>query len=253
MAREVQHEYTELADLSLSPNDTADDRVYRAQAGQGARQTHGLSALLKDAEMRRHIMLSGLYILLWYVFSGLLSVYNKWLFGSSERDFPFPLFVTSMHMLVQYILARACLWIFPSLRPTQAPSWGAYLTRAVPCGIATALDVGLSSISLRTITLTFYTMCKSSTLGFVLFFAFLFGLERVRLALIVIITIISVGVVLMAAGEVNFILIGFLEVIGSSAMSGLRWSLTQILLSQARFGMNNPVATMSRLTPVIGS
>ncbi|KAJ2166149.1 hypothetical protein GGH16_004194, partial [Coemansia sp. RSA 560] len=87
------------------------------------------------------------------------------------------------------------------LRPAKSPTWSVYLTRAVPCGIASALDVGLSNVSLRTITLTFYTMCKSSTLGFVLLFAFLFGLERVRLALIVIISIISVGVVLMAAGE----------------------------------------------------
>ncbi|KAJ2134322.1 hypothetical protein IW136_004692, partial [Coemansia sp. RSA 678] len=252
MAREDHHEYTELADMSLSPNNTASDRLYIAENGQRTPQAHGLSALLQKPEVRRHIMLSGLYILLWYIFSGLLSVYNKWLFGSSERDFPFPLFVTSVHMLVQYILACACLRIFPSLRPAKSPTWSVYLTRAVPCGIASALDVGLSNVSLRTITLTFYTMCKSSTLGFVLLFAFLFGLERVRLALIVIISIISVGVVLMAAGEVEFILNGFLEAIGSSAMGGLRWSLTQILLSQARFGMNNPVATMSRLTPIVG-
>ncbi|KAI8322185.1 TPT-domain-containing protein, partial [Martensiomyces pterosporus] len=203
-------------------------------------------------EFRKHILLSMSFIVLWYTFSGMLSVYNKWLFGKSERDFPFPLFVSSIHMLAQYLLALLCLRMFPSMRPTQSPTWGAYLTRAVPCGIATALDVGLSNISLRTITLTFYTMCKSSSLGFVLVFAFLFGLERVRLVLVAIIAIISVGVVLMVAGEVDFILSGFIEAITSSAMSGLRWSLTQILLSQPRFGMNNPVATMSKLTPIIG-
>ncbi|KAJ1945177.1 hypothetical protein FBU59_002385 [Linderina macrospora] len=154
--------------------------------------------------------------------------------------------------MVQYLLALLALRMFPHLRPTQSPTWGAYLSRAVPCGVASALDVGLSNVSLQTITLTFYTMCKSSSLGFVLLFAFLFGLERVRLVLIAIIAVISVGVMLMAAGEVNFVWAGFLEVMTSSAMSGLRWSLTQILLSQERFGMNNPVATMSKLTPIIG-
>ncbi|KAJ2370011.1 hypothetical protein H4S01_000644 [Coemansia sp. RSA 2610] len=253
MARGGNHEYTELADMTVLPDGASEARVYQAQAGQTARRISRLSVLLQDADMRRHFMLSGTYILLWYTFSGVLSVYNKWLFGSSERDFPFPLFVTSIHMLVQYMLASVCLRVFPQLQPAKTPSWSVYLTRAVPCGVASALDVGLSNISLRTITLTFYTMCKSSTLGFVLFFAFLFGLERVRLSLIAIIVIISAGVVLMAAGEVDFVLAGFLEAIGSSAMSGLRWSLTQILLSQARFGMNNPVATMSRLTPIIGS
>ncbi|KAJ1750132.1 hypothetical protein LPJ78_002204 [Coemansia sp. RSA 989] len=250
----ARHEYTELAVISpVSPN-TADERTYRANgASQFGSAKRGVSALLRDPHMQRHILLSGLYILLWYSFSGILSVYNKWLFGSSERDFPFPLFVTSVHMLVQYLLAGIALWAFPKFKPTQTPTWSAYLTRAVPCGVAYALDTGLSNVSLRTITLTFYTMCKSSTLGFVLLFAFLFGLERVRLVLVAIIATISAGVVLMAAGEVDFILAGFLEVIGSSAMGGFRWSLTQILLSQARFGMNNPLATMYRLTPIVGT
>ncbi|KAJ2848417.1 hypothetical protein IWW36_003309 [Coemansia brasiliensis] len=254
MARETRHEYTELAVMSPVSPDTTEERAYRAnENSQFGSPKRGISALLRDPHMQQHILLSGLYILLWYSFSGLLSVYNKWLFGTSERDFPFPLFVTSVHMLVQYLLAGIALWIFPRFKATQTPTWSAYLTRAVPCGVAYALDTGLSNVSLRTITLTFYTMCKSSTLGFVLFFAFLFGLERVRLVLVAIIATISAGVVLMAAGEVDFILTGFLEVIGSSAMGGLRWSLTQILLSQARFGMNNPLATMYRLTPIVGT
>ncbi|ORX68712.1 TPT-domain-containing protein, partial [Linderina pennispora] len=200
----------------------------------------------------KNVLLSALFIVMWYSFSGMLSVYNRWLFGNSERDFSFPLFVSAIHMLVQYLLSLLALRMFPHLRPTQSPTWSAYLTRAVPCGVASALDVGLSNVSLQTITLTFYTMCKSSSLGFVLLFAFLFGLERVRLVLIAIIAVISIGIMLMAAGEVNFVWAGFLEVMTSSAMSGLRWSLTQILLSQERFGMNNPIATMSKLTPITG-
>ncbi|KAJ2371511.1 hypothetical protein IW150_004561, partial [Coemansia sp. RSA 2607] len=183
----------------------------------------------------------------------LLSVYNKWLFGKSERDFAFPLLVSSSHMLVQYLLATLTLRLFPRLRPQGQLSWPLYLTHAVPCGVASALDIGLSNLSLRTITLTFYTMCKSSALGFVLLFAFLFKLERIRLVLVAIIAIISLGVVLMAAGEVAFVWVGFVEAILSAAMSGLRWALTQILLSQARFGMDNPVATMARLMPIVGA
>ncbi|KAJ1827464.1 hypothetical protein LPJ56_001650 [Coemansia sp. RSA 2599] len=261
MTAHMQHEYTELADMTSSAvdNASATERVYEATDGLpgaqrvSSQQRRGIRALLNDREFRKHVALSLLYMLMWYTFSSMLSVYNKWLFGNSERDFSFPLFVSSVHMMVQYCLAALCLRLFPRLRPSQTPTMGTYLTRAVPCGLASAMDIGLSNISLRTITLTFYTMCKSSALGFVLVFAFLFGLERVRLVLVAIIAVISVGVVLMAAGEVDFVWAGFIEAIASSAMSGLRWSLTQILLSQARFGMNNPVATMSKLMPVIGS
>ncbi|KAJ2796693.1 hypothetical protein H4R20_005450, partial [Coemansia guatemalensis] len=241
----MQYDYTELADLSPAAN--------AARAERPARLPSAFVALLRNVELRRHLLLSGLYIVMWYSFSGLLSVYNKWLFGADERDFPFPLFVTSIHMLVQYILSIICLRLFPTLRPLRSPSWHAYLTCAVPCGVASALDVGLSNISLRSISLSFYTMCKSSNLGFVLLFAFIFGLEPIRLVLVAIIAIISAGVVLMAAGEVHFVLSGFIEAMTASAMGGLRWSLTQILLSQPRFGMDNPVATMSKLTPIIGS
>ncbi|KAJ1887515.1 hypothetical protein LPJ66_009074, partial [Kickxella alabastrina] len=272
MPREIQHEYTELAtlpsaqDIAATPPSaqgatataataasTIDNEASHHHHSRLKKNRHNLRSLLLDRNFQTHAAKTCLYISLWYTFSGILSVYNKWLFGSSERDFSFPLLVSSVHMLMQYSLAALCLRLFPKLQPTQKnTTWGLYLTRAVPCGLASALDIGLSNISLRTITLTFYTMCKSSGLGFVLLFAFLFGLERVRFVLIVVIAIITVGVVLMAAGEVDFKLLGFTQVVSSAAMSGLRWSLTQILLSQARFGMNNPVATMSRLMPIIG-
>ncbi|KAJ2909423.1 hypothetical protein GGI21_001897 [Coemansia aciculifera] len=260
----MQHEYTELAYASGERTTATDEarggrgtgRVLEYESGMPdvatIKRQHDISGFIRNPELRKHALVVVTYVLLWYIFSGTLSVYNKWLFGASERDFPFPLFVSAVHMAVQYALATTVLWLYPSLRPSQSPTLDMYLTRVVPCGVASALDIGLSNISLRTITLTFYTMCKSSNLGFVLLFAFIFGLERPRVALIAIVVVISVGVVLMAAGEVDFVLSGFLEAIISSAMSGLRWSLTQILLLQSRFGMNNPFATMSRLTPVMG-
>ncbi|KAJ2757797.1 hypothetical protein IWQ57_007002, partial [Coemansia nantahalensis] len=238
----MPHDYVELSNIDRPPGS--------ADSSQRAPRASGVRALLCDSAFQREALLCGVLIGLWYSLSGLLLVCNKWLFGASERNFPFPLFVTSVQMLTQYVLASLCLWLFPSLQPTHKASWPAYLSCAVPCGVASALDIGLGNISLQTITLTFLTMCKSSSLGFLLLFAFLFGLERMRLALVAVVAIISVGVGLMAAGEVNFVLVGFLEAIGSAAMGGLRWSLTQILLSQAHFGMPNPVATMANLTPI---
>lgn len=48
----------------------------------------------------------------------------------------------------------------------------------VPNGVSTGLDIGLSNYSLMLITLSFYTMCKSTTPVFLLIFAFLWGIER---------------------------------------------------------------------------
>ncbi|OLY83933.1 putative sugar phosphate/phosphate translocator [Smittium mucronatum] len=38
----------------------------------------------------------------------------------------------------------------------------------------------------------------------------------------------------------------------ASAMSGVRWSMTQILIEKAKLGMNNPILTLSYLTPIMG-
>jgi solute carrier family 35 protein C2 len=94
-------------------------------------------------------------------------------------------------------------------------------------------------------------MCKSSSLIFVLLFAFLFRLELFSFRLVGVIFLIFSGVVLMVATETHFILSGFLLVLSASASGGLRWSLTQVLLKSRNIGLDNPAATIYWLAPVM--
>ena len=58
-----------------------------------------------------------------YFFATLLSVYNKWMFSPEHFGFPFPLFVTMLHMFVQFILAAALRYAWPSaFRPDHSPT-----------------------------------------------------------------------------------------------------------------------------------
>lgn len=91
-------------------------------------------------------------------------------------------------------------------------------------------------------------MCKSSSLAFVLLFAFAFRLEKATWKLVTIIGVMTLGVVMMVAGEAKFILIGFILVIVASALSGLRWSLTQILLLRNP-ATSNPFSSIFYLAP----
>lgn len=93
-------------------------------------------------------------------------------------------------------------------------------------------------------------MCKSSTLGFVLLFAILFRLERPSLKLAGIITIMTVGVIMMVAGETAFSALGFTLLMLASLFSGLRWSLTQMLLRRNP-ATSNPFASLFFLTPIM--
>lgn len=93
-------------------------------------------------------------------------------------------------------------------------------------------------------------MCKSSALGFVLLFAFLFGLEQISWRLIIIITIMTLGVIMMVAGETAFHVLGFVLVMSSACSSGFRWSLTQILLLRNP-ATANPFSSIFFLAPVM--
>jgi solute carrier family 35 protein C2 len=93
-------------------------------------------------------------------------------------------------------------------------------------------------------------MCKSSALGFVLIFAFLFRLEQPSWRLVVIILIMTLGVVMMVAGEAAFHALGFILVMASACSSGFRWSLTQILLLRNP-ATANPFSSIFFLAPVM--
>lgn len=221
----------------------------------------------------RTTVINGLLIALWYSFSISISVYNKWMFSSDKKgkglDFHFPLFTTSMHMIVQFVLASLVLYFIPSFRPIREDGsdgfkrpdssqplpkplmtkWF-YFSRIGPCGTATALDIGLGNFSLRFISLTFYTMCKSSVLAFVLVFAFLFRLEQPTWKLCAIILVMTAGVVMMVAGETAFNAAGFALVMSASFCSGFRWSMTQILLLRNR-ATKNPFSSIFFVSPVM--
>ncbi|ROT37409.1 solute carrier family 35 member C2 [Sodiomyces alkalinus F11] len=215
-----------------------------------------------DHNVVRSILVNTALIVLWYFFSLSISLYNKWMFDADRLNFSFPLFTTACHMLVQFFLAALVLYFVPSLRPKNASrssdtgpegspmSIWFYLTRVGPCGTATGLDIGLSNTSLKFVTLTFYTMCKSSNLAFVLIFAFLFRLEAPTWRLVAIIATMTMGVILMVSGEVEFKLGGFILVLSAAFFSGFRWALTQIMLLRNP-ATSNPFSSIFFLAPVM--
>lgn len=102
------------------------------------------------------------------------------MFSPGHLNFHLPLFTTCMHMVVQFLLASTVLFFFPRFRPrhdsisnpheSNHPPRGSmqenkplmtrifYVTRIGPCGAATGLDIGLGNMSLKFITLTFFSM-----------------------------------------------------------------------------------------------
>jgi solute carrier family 35, member C2 len=166
--------------------------------------------------------------------------------------FPCPLFLTSIHFLIQWAFAHIICACFPHAlgadRITMM-SWKEWVSISIPCGMVTALDVGLSNLALVTITLTFYTMVKSSTPVFVLAWAYLFGIERITWPLIGVVVVIASGEFLTVFGEVDFVLNGFLLCLMASVLSGARWTLVQLKLQRLDPPLKSTIVTMKLLAP----
>ncbi|KAI9232433.1 MAG: triose-phosphate transporter family-domain-containing protein [Podila humilis] len=197
------------------------------------------------------------YIAAWYFFSTALSIYNKNLMGKDNWNFNLPLFVSSIHAGLHFVITACLMHFWPDKFDARRSGKGgrltihSYVTQVVPCAIAAALEICMANASLMYITLSFYTMIKSSTPIWVLVFAFFFRLEKPRMSLILIIGVIVIGVVLTVAGEAQFDMTGFILVLMASVMSGLRWSMTQMLLQKDTLGMDNPIATLYYISPIM--
>lgn len=188
----------------------------------------------------------------WFLFSAVLSAYNKLVFGSGHLAFPCPLLLTSIHFGCQWIFSATLCAIWPiELGGDRIArlSWREWLSTSVPCGLVTSGDIGLSNKSLVTITLTFYTMVKASTPIFVLLWAYVFGIERITPSLILVVAIIAAGEFLTVVGEVDFDLRGFILCLTASILSGARWTLVQLKLQSMEPPLKTTIATMRLLAP----
>ncbi|KAJ9513622.1 hypothetical protein QJQ45_006073 [Haematococcus lacustris] len=172
-----------------------------------------------------------------YTLSTLLSLYNKQLLGRDGKGvygkgaFPAPLLMSALQFVLQHLLARL-VFLTGLVSRTSKPDmgWMAYLRNVVPNGITTGLDIGFSNMSLVFITMSFYTMCKSTVPVYLLLFAFLWRIEKPSWELAAVVAIICSGLVLLVEGESSFNAIGFALVMTASCLAGLRFTLTQVLL-----------------------
>ncbi|CAN1851022.1 Probable sugar phosphate/phosphate translocator At1g06470, partial [Linum perenne] len=201
------------------------------------------------------------FILVWYTFSTVLTLYNKTLLGDHLGKFPAPLLMNAFHFGMQACLSTFITWYWSHrFETTVAMSWRDYFVRVVPTAMGTAMDVNLSNASLVFISVTFATMvksfsqytgskldshcrllvidsnycsclqCKSAAPIFLILFAFAFRLETPSIKLLGIMMVISIGILLTVARETEFEFWGFVFVMLAAVMSGFRWCMTQMLL-----------------------
>ncbi|KAG2440748.1 hypothetical protein HXX76_003605 [Chlamydomonas incerta] len=162
--------------------------------------------------------------------------------------------MSAVQFACQTLLAKLVFWAGLAARTmTRRLPWSEYFRMVVPNGITTGLDIGFSNKSLVFINLSFYTMCKSTVPVFLLFFAFIWGIEKPNWELMAVVLVIVSGLALLVRGETKFNMLGFGLVMTASCLSGLRFTLTQVLLHghQSSAALGGPLEVLEMLTPVM--
>lgn len=186
-------------------------------------------------------------ILMYYFFSIGITFYQKWFI----KRFHYPLIVVVCHMFFKYFIAvliRAIYRQYTGLSRISL-SWRENVSKIAQPGVASALDIGFSNWSFEFITISLYTMTKSTCIIFILLFAIYFELEKPHWSLLTIVGFISIGLFMFTYKSTQFQLNGFLLVLSASMLSGLRWTLSQKLMQRKESSLSNPIDMMYHVQP----
>ena len=93
------------------------------------------------------------------------------------------------------------MWLF-SVPTVRFAGWRVILLEVMPSGIATAADIGLSNQSYLFISVTYYTIVKSSVPLWIMLFSACYGLLRIHASLVLVLLCICSGIILTTLKEV---------------------------------------------------
>lgn len=170
-----------------------------------------------------------LIALLYYPLSIGLTFFQKWFI----KDYKLPLIVVCGHYIMKYCFAifirfgmECCGTRRIRLPMKDQIRWLA------PIGICASLDIGLSNWALEYVTISLYTMAKSSSILFIVGFSLLLRLERWRTALGVESALIAAGLFLFTWRSAQLDLTGLLLVELAAACTGVRWTVSQLVMQR---------------------
>lgn len=152
----------------------------------------------------------------WHVCSSRTAAQGRQLKGCSTR--PAQQYQRRPLPRAQVLLARLTMLCI-GLQPPDRSSFKAILVEVVPTGISTAGDVAMSNLSLLYITITYYTVVKSSVPFWILLFSIAYGLQKARLDIMLVLLMISSGIAIASFEEDEPLAIGDSATKAASALA----------------------------------
>lgn len=204
---------------------------------------------LECSAMTTLILKTAALILFYYATSIGLTFYQNWLL----KKVKFPLSIVMVHFILKLLLSwlsRLSYSLYTGLARVSL-GWSQFLGRIGIVALVASLDIGLSQWSFEYIEVALYTITKSTSIIFILFFAIILGLERKHWSLIFIVLMIATGLCMFTYKSTDFSAIGFFMVLSASFLSGIRWTLSQLIMQKSGLGLSNPIDMIFHIQPIM--
>ncbi|XP_023296736.2 solute carrier family 35 member C2 [Lucilia cuprina] len=228
------------------------DDVLDGSNGRHINDNNGSSTVtlrdrLNDSRLMQMAICSLLTILLYLLLSICLTFYQKALI----KELNFPLTIVSYHLVLKFIMASSARGIYKAVvgKSRIQLDCRTSVRKMAPTGLASGIDIGFSNWALALVSVSLYTMTKSSTIVFILIFAILLGLEKKSWSLVFIVGLIAVGLFMFTYKSTQFDTLGFIFILVASLCGGIRWSLAQFVMQKSKLGLHNPIDMIYHMQP----
>ncbi|KAF4674529.1 hypothetical protein FOL47_009054 [Perkinsus chesapeaki] len=162
-------------------------------------------------------------------FASSLSMMNSVKYIQTNLDYPYPLFISAMHMLWSFV---ACgMYLRFDLAALKDYSTRKYLREIVPIATFSSASISCGNLALKYIYPSFNELLQQTSAAVTVIVGVLIFGKRYNLATYISMLPVCGGAFLCGHGEVNFVLIGALFAIGSVFFRALKNTMQGNLLS----------------------
>ncbi|TPX35295.1 hypothetical protein SmJEL517_g02359 [Synchytrium microbalum] len=187
------------------------------------------------------------YIAVWIGMSSAVILFNKYILY--ELKFPFPIFLTTCHMVFATIGTRLLHRYTNMMKDLQKVQMTReiFLRAILPIGVLFSISLMASNMAYLYLTVAYIQMLKATTPVFVLVIGYAFQTEQPDMVVLGKVMSIVVGVIIASYGEFEFVFIGFVFQAVGILSEASRLVMIQKLLSCYKMG---PLVSLHCFAPV---
>ncbi|KAJ3161515.1 hypothetical protein HDU88_007320 [Geranomyces variabilis] len=191
------------------------------------------------------------YIAVWMSLSSSVILFNKYILF--EGGFPFPIFLTTWHLIFATLATRVLhrstnlLSGLDGVQLSRETYWKACILAIVPIGALFSATLIFSNLAYLHLSVAFIQMLKATTPVVVLLLGWTMGAEKPNMTVFYKVLVIVFGVALASYGEINFVVIGVIFQALGIIFEAARLVMVQKLLHQYKM---DPLCSLYHFAPV---